>query len=145
MEGKRINEVFGPDFLQSNFWLYWRTMFAFEEWHSRREMKLYLHRFIHHVGGLPDFTALKFTKYNNTNRWHCLWNGISANSRHSSSTPRSPTSTSISPRHQDRHAFALDTSGQPGGMALSADDLVFTTIGSLVDNSDEGDHHTPAS
>ena len=34
--------------------------------------------------------------------------------------------------------------GQAGGIKLSADDLVFTTIGSLVDNSDEGDHHTPA-
>lgn len=50
MENKRINEVFGEDFLSSNFWLYWRTMFAFEEWHSALEMKLYLHRFIHHVG-----------------------------------------------------------------------------------------------
>jgi hypothetical protein len=35
--------------LASNFWLYWRTMFAFEEWHSALEMKLYLHRFIHTV------------------------------------------------------------------------------------------------
>jgi oleate hydratase len=39
-------------------------MFAFEEWHSALEMKLYLHRFIHHIGGLPDFSALKFTRYN---------------------------------------------------------------------------------
>ncbi len=64
MEDKRINEVFGADFLASNFWLYWRTMFAFEEWHSALEMKLYLHRFIHHIAGLPDFSTLKFTKYN---------------------------------------------------------------------------------
>ncbi|MEN3033005.1 oleate hydratase, partial [Chromobacterium amazonense] len=56
MENKRINEVFGEDFLSSNFWMYWRTMFAFEEWHSALEMKLYLHRFIHHIGGLPDFS-----------------------------------------------------------------------------------------
>jgi myosin-crossreactive antigen len=61
MEGKRINDVFGDEFFASNFWLYWRTMFAFEEWHSALEMKLYLHRFIHHIGGLPDFSALKFT------------------------------------------------------------------------------------
>ena len=39
-------------------------MFAFEEWHSALEMKLYIQRFIHHIGGLPDFSALKFTKYN---------------------------------------------------------------------------------
>lgn len=53
MENKRIDEVFGEALLRSNFWLYWRTMFAFEEWHSALEMKLYLHRFIHHIGGLP--------------------------------------------------------------------------------------------
>ena len=45
MENRRINEVMGEDFLKSNFWLYWRTMFAFEEWHSALEMKLYVHRF----------------------------------------------------------------------------------------------------
>ena len=26
----------------SNFWMYWRTMFAFENWHSALEMKLYI-------------------------------------------------------------------------------------------------------
>src|SRR5690606_16813550 len=29
LEDKRINEVFTSEFLGSNFWLYWRTMFAF--------------------------------------------------------------------------------------------------------------------
>ena len=38
--------------------------FAFENWHSALEMKLYLKRYIHHIGGLPDFTALRFTRYN---------------------------------------------------------------------------------
>ena len=47
-----------------DFWLYWRTMFAFENWHSALEMKRYFQRFIHHIGGLPDFSALKFTRYN---------------------------------------------------------------------------------
>ncbi len=59
---KRINEVMSQDFFDSNFWLYWRTMFAFEEWHSALEMKLYLQRFIHHIDGLPDFSSLKFTR-----------------------------------------------------------------------------------
>ena len=39
-------------------------MFAFENWHSALEMKRYITRFIHHVGGLPDFSALRFTRYN---------------------------------------------------------------------------------
>jgi oleate hydratase len=61
---KTLNDVFDEEFYQSNFWLYWQTMFAFEKWHSALEMKLYLQRFIHHIGGLPDFSALKFTRYN---------------------------------------------------------------------------------
>ena len=28
------------------------------------EMRRYLMRFVHHIGGLADFSALKFTKYN---------------------------------------------------------------------------------
>ena len=51
---KRITDVFSSAVLESNFWLYWRTMFAFENWHSALEMKLYLKRYVHHVGGLPD-------------------------------------------------------------------------------------------
>ena len=61
---KQIDEYFSEEVLNSNFWLYWRTMFAFENWHSALEMKLYMKRYIHHIGGLPDFTALRFTKYN---------------------------------------------------------------------------------
>ena len=49
---------------KTTFWMYWRSMFAFENWHSALEMKLYFQRFIHHISGLPDFSALKFTRYN---------------------------------------------------------------------------------
>lgn len=39
-------------------------MFAFENWHSALEVKRYLKRYIHHIGGLPNLDALRFTKYN---------------------------------------------------------------------------------
>lgn len=61
---KSIEDVFDDEVFGSEFWLYWRTMFAFENWHSALEMKRYFQRFIHHIGGLPDFSALKFTRYN---------------------------------------------------------------------------------
>ena len=61
---KPITDFFDDEVLNSNFWLYWRTMFAFENWHSALEMKLYIKRYIHHIGGLPDFFALRFTRYN---------------------------------------------------------------------------------
>lgn len=146
MENKRINEVFGKDFLTSNFWMYWRTMFAFEEWHSALEMKLYLHRFIHHIGGLPDFSALKFTKYNQYEslvlplyQW-LLEQGV---------TFRFDTEVTdidfeiTADRKQATRIHWVDQDGTDG-VDLGADDLLFTTIGSLTENSDNGDQHTPA-
>ena len=59
-----ITDFFDDEVLSSNFWMYWRTMFAFENWHSALEMKLYIKRYIHHIAGLPDFSALRFTRYN---------------------------------------------------------------------------------
>ncbi len=59
-----ITDFFDDEVLSSNFWLYWRTMFAFENWHTALEMKLYIKRYIHHIAGLPDFSALRFTRYN---------------------------------------------------------------------------------
>ncbi|MCI9041591.1 oleate hydratase [Dubosiella newyorkensis] len=60
----KITDVFDDEVFNSNFWLYWRTMFAFKDDQSALEMKRYMQRYIHHIGGLPDFTALRFTKYN---------------------------------------------------------------------------------
>ena len=37
---KTIEDVFDEEVFDSTFWLYWRTMFAFENWHSALEMKL---------------------------------------------------------------------------------------------------------
>lgn len=64
LEGKKISEVLPDSFLSTNFWLYWQTMFAFQRWSSALEMKRYLCRYVHHIDGLPDFSALRFTKYN---------------------------------------------------------------------------------
>ena len=146
MENKRINEVFGKDFLESNFWLYWRTMFAFEEWHSALEMKLYLHRFIHHVGGLPDFSALKFTRYNQyeslvlpMTRW-LMDQGV----RFQFETEVTDVDFDITAKRKKATRIHWIHQGEEGGVDLGDDDLVLMTIGSLVDNSDNGDHHTPA-
>ncbi len=64
LEDKRITDVFDDEVFHSNFWTYWRTMFAFYNCNSALEMKLYMQRFIHHIDGLPDLRALRFTKYN---------------------------------------------------------------------------------
>lgn len=64
LEDKKISDVLPDSFWNTNFWLYWQTMFAFQRWSSALEMKRYLCRYVHHIDGLPDFSALRFTKYN---------------------------------------------------------------------------------
>ncbi|QNL49848.1 oleate hydratase [Olivibacter sp. SDN3] len=59
-----IENYFGESFLSSNFWTLWRTMFAFENWHSLLEFKLYMHKFLHAIDGLNDLSSLIFPKYN---------------------------------------------------------------------------------
>ena len=147
MENKRIDEVFSKDFLESNFWLYWRTMFAFEEWHSALEMKLYLHRFIHHIGGLPDLSALKFTKYNQYESlvlpmYHWLLDqGVTFLFEHEVTEIQFDISEG---RKQATRIDWVTRDGEVGGVDLTEDDLCLVTIGSLTENSDNGDHHTPA-
>src|SRR5579859_7308605 len=146
MADKRISEVFGEEFFASNFWLYWRTMFAFEEWHSALEMKLYLHRFIHHIGGLPDFSALKFTKYNQyeslvlpLSKW-LLEQGV----HFRFDTCVTDIDFDITPLHKQATHIHWISEGARGGVDLGPNDLVLATIGSLTENSNNGDHHTPA-
>jgi oleate hydratase len=146
MENKRINEVFGDDFFNSNFWLYWRTMFAFEEWHSVLELKLYLHRFTHHIGGLADFSTLKFTKYNQYEslvlplyRW-LLNHGVTFRF----DTEITDVDFEITAGRKQATRIRWVSDGVEGGVDLGENDMVMMTIGSLTENSNDGDHHTPA-
>ncbi len=146
MENQRINEVFGEEFLGSNFWLYWRTMFAFEEWHSALEMKLYLHQFIHQIHGMPDFSTLKFTRYNQYEslvqplvKW-LLEHGV----EFQYGTEVTDVDFNITSGRKQATAIHWLKNGIDGGVDLSPDDLVFMTIGSLTENSGNGNHTTPA-
>ncbi|MFV0433449.1 MAG: oleate hydratase [Leucobacter sp.] len=148
MEDKRINEVFTDAFLGSNFWLYWRTMFAFEEWHSALEMKLYLHRFIHQIQGLPDFSTLKFTKYNQYEslvmpivKW-LAEKGV--NFQYDTVITDVDFAISQDTSRKQAVKVHMTVSGEDQTLDLTEDDLLFMTIGSLTENSNDGDHHTPA-
>ncbi|MBY0439077.1 MAG: oleate hydratase [Burkholderiales bacterium] len=146
MEDRRVDEVFGEEFLGSNFWLYWRTMFAFEQWHSALEMKLYLHRFIHQIAGMPDFSTLKFTRFNQYEslvlplvEW-LIGHGVVFRY----DTVVTDVDFDIAPGRKQATRIHWQSQGAEGGVDLGPDDLLFMTIGSLTENSDDGDHHTPA-
>lgn len=141
---KTIEDVFTGDFFASNFWLYWRTMFAFEEWHSALEMKLYIQRFIHHIGGLPDFSALKFTKYNQYES--LILPMMKYLEEHNVTFQYNTTVTNvifdINGNKKVAKKIVFKRDGKEDSIDLTENDLVFVTNGSCTENASLGDNDT---
>lgn len=143
---KKIEDVLDEEFFRSNFWLYWRTMFAFEEWHSALEMKLYLRRFIHHIGGLPGFLTLKFTKYNQYES--LILPMVKYLEQHGVQFLYDIKVTNVVFDIQDGKKTAKQLvclrEGMEETIDLIEDDLVFVTNGSCIENTALGDDdHAP--
>ncbi|HCC00217.1 MAG TPA: oleate hydratase [Ruminococcaceae bacterium] len=137
---KRITEFFDEEVLNSNFWLYWRTMFAFENWHSALEMKLYIKRFIHHVGGLPDFTALRFTKYNQYESMilPMVQYLKSFDVQFHYDVKVVNVQFDFHAREKTAKSLEIVSGGKPKSIALTQNDLLFITNGSCVENATVG-------
>ena len=141
-----ITDFFSDEVLNSNFWLYWRTMFAFENWHSALEMKLYIQRFIHHIGGLPDFKALRFTKYNQYESMILPMVKYLESYGVQFHFGVKVTNVEFDCNEQRKLATRIDTlrDGKEEHIDLTENDLVFITNGGCVENSSIGDQNTPA-
>ena len=155
---KPITDFFDDEVLNSNFWLYWRTMF----------------------GGLPDFSALRFTRYNqyesmilpmvkyleshgvefryNTkveNVEFAIGGGAGPKREHtgvgqdtiqkiqatSGFFKRNPAST---PTKKLAVRIDVDHEGDKSSIDLTENDLVFITNGGCVENSTMGSQNSPA-
>ncbi len=143
---KRITDVFDDEVLNSNFWLYWRTMFAFENWHSALEMKLYIKRYIHHIGGLPDFTALRFTKYNQYESMILPMIKYLESYNVEFHYGVKVTNVEFSITDGKKQATRIDViaDGAENHIDLTENDLVFITNGGCVENSTLGSQDKPA-
>ena len=143
---KRIDEYFDDEVFDSNFWLYWRTMFAFENWHSALEMKRYIKRYIHHIGGLPDFTALRFTKYNQYESMILPMVKYLENAGvvFHYNTKVVNVEFDVTSNRKQATRIEIEAEGETHFVALTEDDLVFITNGGCVENSAMGSQNTPA-
>lgn len=143
---KRIDEYFDDEVFDSNFWLYWRTMFAFENWHSALEMKRYIKRYIHHIGGLPDFTALRFTKYNQYESMILPMVKYLENAGvvFHYNTKVVNVEFDVTSNRKQATRIELEAEGETRIVDLTEDDLVFITNGGCVENSAMGSQNTPA-
>lgn len=145
LEDKKISDVLPDEFWDTNFWLYWQTMFAFQKWSSALEMKRYLCRYVHHIDGLPDFSALRFTKYNQYESMilplvkYLEAHGVAIE------FGMDVKNVIIDTDEHDRKVakeLIILKNGVEEKIALSEDDLVFITNGCCTDTSCYGDQHT---
>lgn len=146
LEGKTIADWFSDEFFQTNFWTYWSTMFAFEKWHSLIEMRRYAMRFIHHIDGLPNFTALKFNKYN---QYESMTKPLLAYLKDHGVDFQYDTQVQnviVDTTNGEKHAkkILLTHEGEAQTIKLTDDDLVFVTNGSITESSTYGSHHQAA-
>lgn len=146
LQGETIEEFFSDDFFKTNFWTYWATMFAFEKWHSAAEMRRYAMRFIHHIDGLPDFTALKFNKYN---QYESMVKPLLAYLKdHGVQFEYDCHVDNVVVDHEGKQKVAkkivMTKNGEQSDIDLTPDDIVFVTNGSITESSTYGDQNTPA-
>lgn len=136
----KMTDIFDDEVYRTNFWMYWRTMFAFKDDQSALEMKRYMQRYIHHIGGLPDFKALRFTRYNQYESMvlpmvrYLKEHDVQF---HYGTTVRNVV-FDIQPGSKIARSIQYECQGLEGAIDLTEDDLVFFTNGSNVENSTYG-------
>ena len=136
----KITDIFDDEVFNTNFWMYWRTMFAFKDDQSALEMKRYMQRYIHHIGGLPDFTALRFTKYNQYESM--VLPMVSYLKDHGVNFRYGVKVTNvlfdIHDGKKQAKTIILESESGEEKIGLTENDLVFYTNGSNVENSTYG-------
>lgn len=146
LQDKKITDVFSQEFFESNFWIYWSSMFAFETWHSAIEMRRYIMRFIHHIDGLPDFSALKFTKYNQYES--LVLPLVKYLETHHVQFQYDTVVKNVLVDHKPDQILAstlvLELNGTEQNVSLTENDLVFVTNGSITESTTYGDNDHPA-
>ena len=146
LEDKKISDILPESFWETNFWLYWQTMFAFQKWSSALEMKRYLCRYVHHIDGLPDFSALRFTKYNQYESM--ILPLIEYLKKHDVDVQFGMDVKNVVIEEVDGKKTAKELiyvkDNKEQSIPLTADDLVFITNGCCTDTSCYGDQtHAP--
>ena len=140
-----VDDYFDSSFFETDMWLYWRSMFAFETWHSVVEMKRYMQRFIHLVPGMSTMRGLVFTKYNQYEslvlplKKHLESKGV----KFVFNTVVTDLDIDITDEEKTVTAIHLDSDGKTELISTSRDDLVFFTNGSMTENSSLGNMDTP--
>lgn len=141
-----IEQFFDPSFLETNFWYFWRSMFAFENWHSVVEVKRYMERFMHLISGMNQLKGILHTEYNQFDslilplmKW-LEREGVHFDKGHQVTD----LELSINGEEKVVTAIQVQVNGIPKTIAVTRGDLVMVTNGSMTENSTVGDLNHPA-
>ena len=141
-----IGEYFDPSFFETNFWYFWATMFAFEKWHSVVEVKRYMERFMHLIGGMNKLEGILHTEYNQydslilplatwlKDQGVCFDGGCKVTDIDFDFANNKKTATVI-------HYI---NDGKDQTINVANDDIVLFTNGSMTENTTRGDLDHPA-
>ena len=139
-----VEEYFDKSFLETDMWLYWRSMFAFEPWHSVLEMKRYMQRFIHLMPGMSTMRNLLFTKYNQYDSLILPLKNllVSKGVKFQFGTTVTDLDIDIKDGKKTVTAIHITQNGKATLINTTANDFVFFTNGSMTENSTLGDMET---
>lgn len=146
LDDKKITDVFTKEFFESNFWLFWRTMFAFEDWHSAIEMRRYLTRYIHHAHNITDLSCLKFTSYNQYESLIlpllCYLESEDVQFQYETVVTNLEFNLEGGKKRVTR--ILCKVGNQQTVISVNPEDLIFATLGSNTEQSGFGDQTHPA-
>lgn len=135
-----VEQFFTPDFFETNMWLLWRSMFAFQTWHSVVEMKRYMERFIHLLPGMTKLRNILFSRYNQYDSFVLpliKWlkdHGVKIENN----TLVTDLDIEISDKEKVVTGIHLVKNGEEKYIKTTRNDLVFVINGSMTENSTLG-------
>lgn len=143
--GKTIRDWFGKDFLNSHFYTLWASMFAFQDYQSVTEMKRYMHRFLQYLPGFPDFSCLRFSRYNQYTSFIAPLEKFLRDKGVRFQKDTRVVDLDIEREGGDFTVTAIravNSEGEDRSIEVDRQDLVIVTNGSMTENTGYGDNAT---
>ncbi len=141
MDGVRINECFDASFFDTNFWLEFSTVFAFQPWHSLAEFRRYIYRSFHAIPFADTLETVQSTPYSQHDsivipilKW-LESQGVNFETE----TIVTDLNIKISKNKKTvKEIHFIDNKKNSGKILVNSDELVLVTLGSITVNSSFG-------
>ncbi len=137
MDGVRINECFEESFFETNFWLEFSTVFAFQPWHSLAEFRRYIYRSFHALPFADTMEMVQSTPYSQHDSIVMPILKWIKNEGVNFETETVVTDLNIEVVENRKTVKEICFSNSKK-ITVSSEDLVLTTLGSMTTNSSFG-------